>query len=115
MERTDVIDCRCKDMTKIQKNKGVESAKVDFFANATDSRFLGSMLNENDDGTSVSRDPGECTNECDDDSLNDEGSDCELDVSAFQIDEDEYEHGTSVSRDLVDSERENDLIGGEFK
>ena len=53
------------------------------------------MLNEKDDGTSFSRDPGEGTNESDDDSLRDEGSDCELDVSVFQVDENEDEDGIS--------------------
>ena len=52
-------------------------------------------MNENNEGTSVSRDPGEDTNESDDDSLSDEGSDCELDVSVFQVDENEDEDGIS--------------------
>ena len=72
-------------------------------------------MNENDDGTSVSRDPREGTNESDDDSLSDEGSDCELDVSGFQADEDEDEDVVSPSRDSVCSEREHNFMGGEWK
>ena len=41
------------------------------------------MLNEKDDGTSVGPDPGEVLHESDDESISDEGSDCELDVSTF--------------------------------
>ena len=73
------------------------------------------MLNENNDGTSVGPDPGEVTNESDDESIGNEWPDCELDVSAFQVDEDEDECGRSPTRDLVDSERENNFMGGEWK
>ena len=42
-------------------------------------------------------------------------SDCELDVLAFQADEDAEEDGRSPTCDLVDSERENNFMGGEWK
>ena len=56
--------------------------------NLTDFVFLGGMWNENNEGNSVIRDHGEGTTESDDDSLRDKGSDCELCISAFQVDED---------------------------
>ena len=86
VERADIIDHRCKDKPKMWKNRGAESAETAVAANLTESFFLGRMLNENDEGTSVSRDPIEGATESDDDSLSDEGSDCKLDVSAFQTD-----------------------------
>ena len=63
-DRANIIDCRYKDKTKNPENKGVESAET-----TTDSVFLGGMLNEKDDGTSVGPDPGEVTNESDDESF----------------------------------------------
>ena len=72
-ERAIIIDHRRKDKTKMMKNKGAESAETAVVANLMDSDFLGSTLNENDDGTSISRDPREVTNESDNDSLSDEG------------------------------------------
>ena len=72
-------------------------------------------MNENDEGTSVNRDPIEVINESDDDSLSDEGSYCERDILAFQVHEDEDENGTSPSRDLVDSERKHNFMGDEWK
>ena len=41
--------------------------------------------------------------------------DCELDVSAFQADEDEDENRTSPSYSLVDSKRDHNFMGGEWK
>ena len=61
----------------------IESAETAVAANVTDSVFLGGMLNQNDDGTTNAQDSGEGTNESYDDSLSDEGSDCELHISAF--------------------------------
>ena len=113
VERANIIDYWCEDKTNIRKNKVAESSETVVATNLTDSGFLGGALNENNERNSISRDPGERTNESDDDSLSDEGSDCEIDVSVFKVDEDEDENGTSPSRDLVDSERENNFMRGE--
>ena len=115
VERANIIDYRYKDRSKRRKRKGAGSAKAIEAETVTDSVFLGGILNENDDGTSNSQSPGGVTNESDDESLSDEGSDCELDVSAFRVDEDADEDGRSPIGDLVDNERENNFMGNEWK
>ena len=115
VERANIIDYRYKDRSKRRKRKGAGSAKAIEAETVTDSVFLGGILNENDDGTSNSQGPGGVTNESDDESLSDEGSDCELDVSAFRVDEDADEDGRSPIGDLVDNERENNFMGNEWK
>ena len=72
VERANVIDRGHKDKTKKRKHVEVESAETVVAASLTDFVFLGSMLNQIDDGTTqYSR---EVANESDDDSLSDEGS-----------------------------------------
>ena len=78
-----------------------------------DSVFLGAMLNQIDDETTITQHSGEGTNESDGDNLSDERSNSELDVSAFQVDDDEDENGSSSSHELVDSKTERNFMGGE--
>ena len=81
----------------------------------TDSVFLGGMLNENYDGTSIIRDPGDVSNQSEDKIIRDEGSNCELDVSAFRSEQDADECGRSLTRELFDSEGKNIFLGSEQK
>ena len=115
VERANIIDYRCKDKTKKRNHTEVELPETVVSVNLTDSVFLGSMLNENDEGNSVILDPGEDAHEINADSLSDEESNFKLHVSAFQVDEDEDENGRSPSHELVDSEREHNCMGGEWK
>ena len=72
LERANIIDYQYKEKNKKSKHVEIESAETVVAENTTYFVFLRRMLNQNDDGTNVTKDSGEGTNESDDNSLSDE-------------------------------------------
>ena len=55
VKRAITIDCRHKDKTKKRKHREMESSVTAVAVNVTDSVFLGGMLNQNNDGNTVTQ------------------------------------------------------------
>ena len=111
MERANVIDYRfAKKKTRKKKscNNGTSNISVNQESVQNDSVFLGAILNENTDDTNNGLENMPCDN--DEDSLSDDGSDCNLQESTFEKDVDEDKNGRSPVVDLVDNENEIDYM-----
>ena len=110
VERANVIDYRFPKKKK-RKRKITETAGAEESVQNS-SVFLGAILNENADR----RDDGSNSMEFENDeaSLSDDGSDCNLNESAFEKDDDVDENGWSPTVDLVDNEDDIDYMGKEW-
>ena len=112
VERANVIDYRFPKKKKRKRKIGATGTAGAEESVQNSSVFLGAILNENADR----RDDGINNMELENDeaSLSDDGSDCNLNESAFQKDDDVDEDGRSPIVDLVDNEDEIDYMGTEW-
>ena len=114
--RANLIDYRysCKGKKRKRKRKPKEN-RGDSVSSVNGSVFLGGILEESIVDKNVATSVRAQTEDSDNESLSDDGSNCDIEASAFLPDVDLDEDGRSPTDDLVDNEKEMNFMSDEWK
>ena len=119
VQRANVIDYRFAKKKGRKRKRGTsgtagENTTVTQQSVQNSSTFLGAILNENADNRDNDLNKMDDMDfNSDEGSLSDDGSDCNLNESVFEKDDDVDENGWSPTYDLVDNEDDIDYMGKE--